>query len=513
MDQKLFSGNENFKLTNLIINDNGFFGEIEITAETLNAFPFYVLLIDEDHHILFANTATINVLGKSQEEILGAYCPFIIHGLSHPFPGCPLEEAYKSGHSVEREFFDPNTQRWVDSAAYFTNLKTQKGKSVFLHMIRDITDHKNSDDQLEYNLQKQNVINQLLQASLRITSIQEFSSRVLDLITSIPKLSLLNKAGVFLVEDDPQVLVLQAHRGLEKLESSCAKVQFGYCLCGRAAETGKIVYADHIDERHEVIYNGITPHGHYCVAIRSAERILGVLCLYIPNGSLRDKRTEEFLIAVADLFAGFIEREKARQDLTSSLEKVRSALGGTIQALSQTVESRDPYTAGHQQRVSDLARAIATEMGLTTLQIDGIRLAGSIHDIGKISIPSEILSKPSRLNDIEFSLIKTHPQVGYEILKNIEFPWPIAQIILQHHERLNGTGYPNGISGEEICLEARVLTVADVVEAMSSHRPYRAALSIDEALDEIKSKSKIFFDPNVVSACLNLFLVKGYQIN
>jgi putative nucleotidyltransferase with HDIG domain len=176
------------------------------------------------------------------------------------------------------------------------------------------------------------------------------------------------------------------------------------------------------------------------------------------------------------------------------------------------VEVKDPYTAGHQRRVTDLARAIATEMGLKKNQIEGIRTAGVIHDIGKIIVPSEILTKPSQLTEAEFEIIKTHPKVGYDILRDKEFPWPIAQIVYQHHERMDGSGYPLGISGPEILMEARVLAVADVVEAMASHRPYRPALGLDKALEEISKGKGQLYDPEVVDACLKIFKEKRYEL-
>jgi putative nucleotidyltransferase with HDIG domain len=178
-----------------------------------------------------------------------------------------------------------------------------------------------------------------------------------------------------------------------------------------------------------------------------------------------------------------------RQDLEQIVEertvKLQGALEGIIQVMTRTVEARDPYTAGHQRRVALLSVAIAEKMGMPKDQIEGIRMAGMIHDLGKISVPAEILSKPTRLTDIEFALIKTHSQVGYDILQEVDFPWPIAQMVLQHHERMDGSGYPQGLSGEDILLEARILCVADVVEAMASLRPYRPALGIEKALEEI----------------------------
>lgn len=204
------------------------------------------------------------------------------------------------------------------------------------------------------------------------------------------------------------------------------------------------------------------------------------------------------------------ERARIENELQISLGRMQKVLDGVVHALAFTVETRDPYTAGHQRRVAELARAIAVKMGIPATQTEGIHIAGVIHDLGKISVPAEILSKPSRLSEIEFSMIKTHSQVGYDILRNIDFPWPIAQTVYQHHERMDGSGYPRGLQGEEILMEARILSVADVVEAMASHRPYRAALGIDMALAEITKNKGRMFDPSVADACLSIFKENGF---
>ena len=205
--------------------------------------------------------------------------------------------------------------------------------------------------------------------------------------------------------------------------------------------------------------------------------------------------------------------EKRTADLQDSMEKLQKSLEGSIQAIARTVETRDPYTAGHQQRVAELAGAIAGEMRLSDEVIYGIRMGGLIHDLGKVSIPAEILTKPGRITQIEFELIKTHPKVGYDILKSIEFPWPIAKMVLQHHERMDGSGYPAGLKGSEIIPEARILGVADVVEAMASHRPYRPSLGIDKALNEISEKIGGLYDPDASKACLRLFRQRGYVLD
>jgi len=225
-----------------------------------------------------------------------------------------------------------------------------------------------------------------------------------------------------------------------------------------------------------------------------------------------------------------IERKRTEQELRHSYAVLRRTLDGTVHALAATAEERDPFAVGHQQRVTRLACAIAREMGTFVLgtvldgtvqgevqglseeQLDGIQMAGLIHDIGKTSVPVQVLVKPGPLNDLEHGLIKAHSQAGYDILKTIEFPWPVAEIVLQHHERLDGSGYPQGLSGDDILLEARILAVADVIDLMTSRRPHRLALSIDEALEEITQNRGVLYDPEAVDACLKLFTEKGFEL-
>jgi PAS domain S-box-containing protein/putative nucleotidyltransferase with HDIG domain len=242
----------------------------------------------------------------------------------------------------------------------------------------------------------------------------------------------------------------------------------------------------------------------------------------IENEELQFIRKDKSLIwasltiqAIRDEQGKTLYFEGLMEDITSrrnSVEQLRKALGGTIQAIASVVETKDPYTAGHQRRVADIARAIAREMGLSPEQISGLRMAAIIHDIGKVSVPSEILSSPRKLTALEFNLIKTHAQSGYDIVKDIEFPWPIARMIIEHHERMDGSGYPNGLTGDKILPESRILAVADVVEAMATHRPYRPSLGLEKALDEIAKNRGRLYDPEIVDACLRLFREKGYVI-
>ena len=207
------------------------------------------------------------------------------------------------------------------------------------------------------------------------------------------------------------------------------------------------------------------------------------------------------------------DRKRMQQRLQLGLDNLKDVMDGTIRAMALAVEMRDPYTSGHQHRVAELGQAIAEEINLPAESIEGVYMAASIHDIGKISLPAEILSKPIKLTEIELRMIQAHSKVGFDILKGIEFPWPIAQTVLQHHERIDGSGYPHGLGEDEILIEARIVGVCDVVETMASHRPYRPAMGLDKALGEVSGNKGKLYDEKAVNACLKLFNEKGFQFS
>lgn len=235
----------------------------------------------------------------------------------------------------------------------------------------------------------------------------------------------------------------------------------------------------------------------------------GIRWLTTDKIPYKDKKGK--VTGVIGLSKDITVQRKAEQKLKTTYRRLKKTMDATIDTMSKIIEAKDPYTADHQHRVCQLAVPLARELGLAEDKVEGIRIASLIHDIGKIGLPTEILSKPTKLNDIEFSLIKGHSQIGYDILKFIDFSYPIEKIVLQHHERINGSGYPNGLRADKILLEARILGVADVVEAMSSHRPYRPALGIDKALEEIIQNKGILYDPEVVDICLKLFKEKEFK--
>lgn len=315
------------------------------------------------------------------------------------------------------------------------------------------------------------------------------------------------KSGsLMLLDPEKKILTIKKAHGLDEDVIRNTRIELGEGIAGSVAQSGEplIIHgkADSLQVKGRKKYGEVNS---ICVPLRTKEGIIGIININRRNDMPFTKNHLRLVSTMANEAAFALENAIWNRDINEGYSCI-------IRVMVSIVEMRDPYTASHQKRVADLAHALTTEMGLLKWEIDGIHMAASIHDIGKISVPAEILSKPSRLNKNEFDMIKEHPQVGYNILKEIAFPWPVAQIVLQHHERLDGSGYPQKLSAEEIILEARILSVADVVEAMASHRPYRSTLGIDMALEEISKNRGVFYDTKVVDACLKLFYEKGFKL-
>ncbi len=310
---------------------------------------------------------------------------------------------------------------------------------------------------------------------------------------------------------------------VESLQLRWDEDAWGNNPAGRAIRTGQTQICQDIGaEPPSSPWRELALHHGYraCIALplRDDGNVFGVITLHASTPQAFTEDEVALLSEMAeDIAFGIVslrmrgQRDQAVAERQRYLDQLQDRLQDTVQAISATVEKRDPYTAGHQRRVADLAAGIAGEMKLHHEQVYAIHLAGIVHDLGKISVPAEILSKPARLTEVEYSLIKIHPQTGFDILKDIDFPWPVAQMVLQHHERMDGSGYPQGLKGDAILLEARILAVADVIEAMASHRPYRAGLGIDAALEEILRNRGTLYDADVVDATARLFRERGYR--
>ena len=431
--------------------------------------------VDLAGNFTFFNNAVCKLSGCSKEELLGLNnLQFLdketakevfqlfnkVYITGEPSKGFDWQMTRKDG-----------TKRYVEASASL--LKDSSDKPIgFRGIIRDITERKNID-------------NKLYDEEQRFRALADQSSDIILLV---------NRKGIITYENKAVDEVL-GYKPQERIGASSLDN----------------IHPDDlkpIAHSFKILFSNTTPQTNKSeVRLRSADGRWRTFETMASN-LIRDKFVEAAIVNLRDI----TERKKAEETLQQTLDRLKKAVSTTVQVLVSVLESRDPYTAGHQSRSANLACAIGKEMGLAEHIIEGIQMAGTIHDIGKLTIPAEILTKPSKLTEIEFSLIKEHSKIGFEMLKDVESSWPLAQIVHQHHERMNGTGYPKSMKGEQILLEARILAVADVVEAMASHRPYRESLGIEVALKEIEKNKGILYDASVADACLKLFREKGYQL-
>ncbi len=398
-------------------------------------------------------------------------------------------------------------------------LADEKGNPVGLIAVgRDITDQKRTEKALEISehflgianrhTEMIALLNEFVAECKDFTGCDAVGIRILDEEGNIPYEAYEGFSQSFYESESPlsvksdQCMCIDVIKG--KTDS---KLPF-YTEAGSFFMNGTTRFLATVSEEEKgQTRNVCNQYGYESVAlipIRVGDDILGVIHFADPQENMVPLEKVEVMEEAAMQLGMALRRVQAGEILRRTLES-------TIQAIGLTTEMRDPYTTGHQRRVTQLTCAIAKEMGLSQEQLGGIRAAGLVHDIGKMSIPAEILSKPTKLTEMEFRLVQGHPQVAHNILKTIEFPWPVTQIVLQHHERMDGSGYPQGLKAGAIILEARILAVADVVEAMASFRPYRPALGIDKALEEIVQNKGILYDPKVVDACIRLFTEKKFQ--
>ena len=418
------------------------------------------------------NEAAHKGLGYTQEEFSRLYVNDIQADLTPEMIASYSQQAIKEELNIPLSY-----HRHKDGSLRIVSLKMRpvnfKGKPIISVVWRDITEEKKAEEALRLNEEKYRL------------SFENVTDVIYTIDTNL-NISSVSPSVKGLLGYKPEDFI---GRPVSDLENILKPESFQQAI----ADTSLILKGETIPA---TVYQFIAKDG----TIKYGE----------VSGSplMHDGKIMGIISVARDI----TERKQAEEKLQQTLDSLRNSVGATIQVMVSAVEMRDPYTAGHQIRVADLACAIAAEMGLPRDKIEGIRMAGSIHDIGKLSIPAEILTKPNKLTDIEFSLIKEHSRSGYEMLKDVESPWPLAQIVYQHHERMDGSGYPRNLKGDEILMEARIMAVADVVEAMASHRPYRPGLGMDAALVEIEKNRGILYDNTVADACLRLFREKGYQL-
>jgi PAS domain S-box-containing protein/putative nucleotidyltransferase with HDIG domain len=502
------------KLANQIIREEKAFSDTLIQG-----LPDIFYLLDRQDGILRWNSKLAELTGRSPEEMPGANAMAFIHEEDRPFVTQQLQVAFETGSAVaEARLVLTNGIRYYVLTA--TRIETPRGMNV-IGIGVDITERKNAEDALYRANRALKTLSAGNLALVRASNEDELLRAVTNVIVETGGYLM---AWVGYAEDDAAKTVRPVAQSgyeegyLETVRITWADTERGQGPTGTAIREVFTVFNQDVLRnpkmapwREDAIKRGY--RSSIAIPLVRIDRVLGALTIYSTDPLAFNAEEVKVLEELASDLAFGIETMRTRLADEQHSILLRQSLEQSIQTIAGTVEARDPYTAGHQRRVGELATAIAREMGLPYEQVNGIHLAAIIHDLGKVNIPAEILSKPGKLSDIEFLLIKSHPQIGYDILKDVKFPWPIADIVLQHHEKLDGSGYPQGLKGGQILLESRIMTVADVVEAMSSHRPYRSALGIEAALHEIERGRGRLYDPAVVDACIHLFAKKGFTFS
>lgn len=479
--------------------------------------------------ILDVNLTTCNTLGYSKEELLSMSLYDIDPYLNDDLISSVEEQIENNGSAL----FESSHQH-KDGSIFPVEISFSQtdisGKIFGIGIVRDITERKQIQRLLQQTLRAQHALSACNEVLIHA---QHESQLLAEMCRTIVQVANYRFSWIGYMDKNNKASlqsVSYAHQDRPSVttgEDECTRnAMFDCDLGARAVELGTSLIVQNIADNPQfseyVEYAHQNQFQSYIgLPLKSGGAVIfGVLNIYSTEVDAFSENEVLLLEELAaDLAFGICnlrtkeERNHFQSENQKGVEQLKAALISTIKAIGNTVEKRDPYTAGHQNNVAGLAEAIAREMDLDEDIIEGLKLGASIHDIGKIYVPSEILNRPGKLTDAEFSIIKSHPEVGYEIIKDVIFPWPVAEMILQHHERIDGSGYPKGLKGEEIILEARILTVADVVEAITAHRPYRAAHGIDKALHEIEAKRGQFYDATVVDACLRVFRQNGYKIS
>lgn len=469
------------------------------------------ICIIQDGKLVYLNNRAAKIWGGTVEELIGK--SFTDYVSPNELP--KMIKRYKKRIKGERvpERYELTLKRIDGRKLYLEvngNRVTYKGKPAVLAIIRDITERKKAEEKIKklYSLQK--VIREINQVLIRIEDKFELFQKICEILLEIEDFKFCC-LGFFQKETSKLKLVAYAGGEGDCLSSAQAEK---IAMIIKEKEAPVIINDIEKDPSYslwgeEVLKRGykssiIFPLFHY-------GEIIGVLGIFSSKKDVfRDEEVEFLKEATQDIVIGIKSLDLEKQ-LREKIEELNKTTEGIIYTVAKIVETKDPYTSGHQKKVAKLASAIAEEMNLPQKQIKGIYMAATIHDIGKIYVPAEILSKPGKLTKLEFYMIKTHSEYGYNMLKEVDFPWPVALTVLQHHERVDGSGYPLGLFGKDIILEAKILAVADVVEAISSYRPYRAALGLEEALEEIEKNKGKLYDPEIVNVCVRLFKEKGFE--
>lgn len=482
-----------------------------------------VAVVGADAKITYISPSLTRLGGYLPDEVIGRSYFEFLHPDDVEQARAVLGEVVSRADAVHRSEIRSRHKdgHWVVLESFARNALRDPAVRGIVINARDVTERRRYEEALE---RSNRALHTLSSGNTTLVRATDEAALLAEMCRVVVAEGGYAAAVVAYRRDDPERTVEPlASFGIElsrvrQLPISWGEGEHGDGAISRAIRSGapqrvRNAGAEPHQARWQDLFPGAGAWSALALPLRSnSDAPFGALYIVASGGEAFDENETRLLVELSNDLAfgvGVLRTRAAREEAT---RKLRSSLEQTIEAIAATLERRDPYTAGHERGVADLAVAIAREMGLTEAICEGIHFGALVHDLGKIQVPAEILSKPSRLTPIEYELVKGHPEVGYDILKSIDFPWPVAQMVLQHHERLDGSGYPRGLGGDAIVLEACVLAVADVVEAMASHRPYRPGMGVDKALAEIERNRGRLYCPQAVDACLRLFRERSYRL-
>ncbi|MEW6646662.1 MAG: HD domain-containing phosphohydrolase [Pseudomonadota bacterium] len=493
-------------------------------VESFDAIEQPIFLHDERYRVIRANRTYAERAGMSFHDLLGRPYWEVFPRNGGPLPGC--EQAMHHGSDRNEE-----EVHLADGRVYISRsfpIRDHDGGFRFsIHVLQDVTELEHITSALQHEMRARRTISASNQALIHAASEEGLLQEVCRIAVEEGGYRL---AWAAYKEDDaahtlrPVGAAGVSIETLAQWPQQWSEQAAGRLLSAHAVCSGNVQVAQDLqhDERYPHSARLAREHDYASAAafpLRTGNEILGVLFIAAATPHAFTTQELDVLHELAGDLAYGINALRGReahrrieQQHIATLEQLKSLLGNTVLALAAAVEARDPYTAGHQQKVRDLAMELAREMGWEEERIEALGIAALVHDVGNIYVPAEILSKPGRLSAVEFELVKNHPHIGYKILSTIDFPWPIAEMVLQHHEMLDGSGYPSGLKDGAILPEAQVIGIAGMIEAMSAHRPYRPALGVAAALEELVRHRGVKFDAQLVDACLRLFQARGYRL-
>ncbi len=477
--------------------------DVRSVLALMDAWADAALLVVQDRRAIAANASLRRALGVHPSAVVGRDAYELLFPDGGAPEECPLATAVSEDLDRRTSCWERrDTGRWLEAAVTRTPFVTRSGKAVFLFRQRDVSEREEILRQSKLRTQELEALRDLLLLDPTVP-LDVLLQLALERLVDLSWLGM-ERRGIAFLADGEGNLTMRAAVGLDNAAiARCTRVPRGDCVCGRAAAEGVLIHVGEAGREHTRSHSR-RPHGHYCVPLASEDRLLGVLTFYLPPGHQPSRREAAFLRSAAGVVSVMVERARGQQALARQHRRVIETLDASVRTMGRMLGVQAPHIVTHQEQVAELAHAIGQQLGMDEHRLQGLVLAASLHDIGKIGVSRELLGKEGPLSDEEQALVRTHVAIGCGFLDASAFAWPVVEMVRQHHEAWDGSGYPAGLAGEEILLEARILAAANTVEALASDRPHRSGRGLTAGSRALLEGRGTLFDPQVVDAFMAL---------